>query len=431
MESEKRTYRLPTETLPGLDFSHHYNDLIEFRNFLTGRGVQTTNTRIDRYISYLQQVCSQSPNDIDASKIFKNSVDGPFQHSTDWLLYVLREVHELGWILKGLKIFLPKGIDEKLNFIVSGRDFAALDGDSRSRDIQFELRIASYFCQTGCEVHLSEETDVIALTAKQAFYIECKRVGNENQLPKRLSEARKQLSTRMPRKNSLRIAFGCVAADVTKVAFSHNGLTHAMTNEHSRDVIQGKLVPIARAIQKVDLFRDCRSLLFYWLQIHIPALIVQPPTAVTRFSSHHIPRTNLDRRERSAARIFYGLLESASNRRDDRETPSKELRPRRSLTIPAGTTFSLQHKLLEELLKNEKVHESDQTQIVGTLSIKGTTHEFSLFDVRLLPENTLNEWRSSHLKDLVRANTELIVRMYLGRFPYEESENDKPHRPHV
>jgi hypothetical protein len=102
------------------------------------------------------------------------------------MLYVLREAHELMRILRGLKVHVPSGIDEKLRVIVGGRDFAALDSDSNSRNTLFELRISSYFCQSGCDVDLSTDTDIIALSDDQAFYLECKRVGNDNQLAKRL-----------------------------------------------------------------------------------------------------------------------------------------------------------------------------------------------------------------------------------------------------
>jgi hypothetical protein len=292
---EQKSYQLPAETLPSLELSHHLEDLVEIRDFLRGRGIETKNTRIERYIHYLHQVTTQGPT--DASRIFKNSVSGPFESPIDWMLYVLREVHELMWILKGLAVHLPLGIDEKLRIIAGGSDFASLDTDSQSRDIQFELRIASYFCQAGCAVDLSTETDIIALTDNQAFYLECKRVGSHSQLAKRLSAARKQLHQRMPKKDGKRVVFGCIAADVTRVAFSHNGLTFGVTNEHSRDVVQEKLVAVAKASQKLPLFRDCRSLCCYWLQIHISSLILQPPMPVTRFSSYHIPREKLNRKD--------------------------------------------------------------------------------------------------------------------------------------
>jgi hypothetical protein len=395
--------------------------LVTFQNFLEERGIQTTNTRIERYIEYLRQAVGEGL--IDAATIFKNSTEGPFQHSTDWMLYILREVHELMWILKGVKVQVPLGVDEKLRVTVGGSDFAALDADSKSRNAQFELRIASYFCQAGCEVDLSSETDVIALSDGEAFYLECKRVGSANQLAKRLSEAKKQLSRRMPRKNGKRVTYECVAADVTKCAFTHNGLTFAVTNEHSRDVIQEKLIGIANVSQRLPLFRDCPNLSSYWFQIHIPSLIFQPPMTVTRFSSYHIFRDGMSRKDRRATRSFCEIFESVSQG-DKRETPPTPLTPRKSFAFPAGTTFSLDEGLLLEFMKNGEVKRRDIYEEVATLTINDKEHIFTFFEFSMALGGVTEEMRKVMARDPDRARLELVVRMYTQRFPYEESESD-------
>lgn len=421
MHNETKSYKLPLETLPALELSNHLEDLIAFKNFLEERRIQTTNTRIERYIEYLRQAIGQGL--IDAAAIFKNSTEGPFQHSTDWRLYVLREIHELMWILKGVKAKAPSGVDDKLKIIVGGSDFAALDADSKSRNTQFELRIASYFCQAGCEVDLSTETDVIALSDDEAFYLECKRVGSMNQLSKRLSEAKNQLSRRMPRKNGKRVTYGCVAADVTKCAFTHNGLTFAVTNEHSRDVIQEKLVGIANASQRLPLFRDCSNISSYWFQIHIPSLIFQPPMTVTRFSSYHIFRDGMSRKDKRADRAFCDIFESVS-KGDKRETPPKPLTPRRTFTFPKGTTFSLDKDLLLEFLDNGEVNRRELNKEVATLTINDKTHIFLFYDFSVALGGVTEEMRTAMVRDPDRARLELVVRMYTQRFPYEGSEGD-------
>lgn len=421
MHNETKSYQLPIETIPALELSHHLEDLIAFQNFLADRKIQTTNTRIERYIEYLRRAIGEGV--IDAATIFKNSTEGPFQHSTDWMLYVLREIHELMWILKGVKAQAPSGVDDKLRVIVGGSDFAALDTDSKSRNTQFELRIASYFCQAGCEVDLSTETDVIALSDDEAFYLECKRVGSANQLAKRLSEAKKQLSRRIPRKNGKRVTYGCVAADVTKCAFVHNGLTFAVTNEHSRDVIQEKLIGIVNVLHGLPLFRDCCNLFSYWFQIHIPSLILQPPMTVTRFSSYHIFRDGMNRKDRRATRAFCEIFESASQG-DNRETPPKPLTPRTTFTFPKGTTFSLDEGLLLEFLEKGEVKRREINEEVATLTINDKTHNFLFFDFSMALGGVTEEMRKAMATDPGRARFELVVRMYTQRFPYEESEGD-------
>ncbi len=422
MQNESKSYPLPLETLPGLNFSYHLTDLIEIQSFIEGHGIQTKNTRIERYIEYLRHVIKKQP--IDDLTIFKNSVDGPFQHSGDWMLYVLREIHELMWILKGLKVCQPLGVDDKLKKIVGGRDFAALDKDSQSRDAQFELRIASYFCQAGCDVDLSTDTDIIAMSSSEAFYLECKRVGSQSQLAKRLSEGRKQLRNRMPKKMGKRVVYGCVAADVTKVAFSHNGLTWALSNDHSKDIIQERLIGIASASDRMPLFKDCSNLASYWFQIHIPSLILNPPTTLTRFSSYHIFREDLSRKSRRAVRAFCNIFESASQG-DERETPSSPLTPRTSLTIPEGSTFSLEEDLLMEFLERGDVtQKKDINEEIATLTIDGKTHKFSFFEFSLVLQGISEEEKKELAKDHNNAKLSLVVEMYRQKFPYEESENN-------
>ena len=125
MTEENRSYPVPTHSIPWLQLSAHVEDLVELQSFLESRGISTGNTRIDRYKKYLEQAtCSDSINE---AQIFKNISDTRFQSDLDWMLYVLREVHELMWILKGLKANIPKGVDDKLRKIISGSDFAALD----------------------------------------------------------------------------------------------------------------------------------------------------------------------------------------------------------------------------------------------------------------------------------------------------------------
>lgn len=419
MDGEPRSYSLPTETLHSLDLSHHLDDLVEVRDYFESIGIKTQNSRIERYIHYLNQITTQAA--VDPSNVFKNSVSGPFESPIDWLLYVLREVHEMMWIQKGLQIHLPLGVDEKLKEVVSGGDFATLDTDPHSRNTQFELRIASYFCQGGCEVDMSTETDVIASTDNYMFFLECKRVGSKGQLGKRLSKARHQLNSRMPRKSRKRITVGCIAVDVTKVAFPHNGLTWGTTNEHSRDIIQEKLLEVVNVADRMLTFEGCKNLFGYWLQIHIPSLILKPATPTTRLSSYHVVNDGMRRKQSKAARCFYRIFESVSMP-DVRAEPPKTLIPRSRIAFPAGTTFWLEDARVLELLDQGNTTQGEQEEMIGALSFSGKDHEFVFFEVCMLPREFIRDWRRSLSNDPVSARLELLARLYAQRFPYEAQD---------
>lgn len=188
MDENFEQYIIPKETLPYIPLNEQIEDLIDFKNFIEEFEISTKNTRIDRYINYFEKILNGDI--IDPKKFFKNSPDTPCKHNSDWYIYLLREIHELIWIYKGLKIHRPNGIKSKLEKIVSGRDIAALDKNSLSRDTQFELRIASYFCQTNFEVDLSSETDIIFKSSKNSYFIECKRISTRKALLDRLSDAK-------------------------------------------------------------------------------------------------------------------------------------------------------------------------------------------------------------------------------------------------
>src|ERR1039457_87849 len=358
MADEQKSYPLPPESLPGLRLSDHLSDLVQIKEFIESRGVQIKNTRIERYIQYLEIVSNGQK--VDESLIFKNSVDERFRISADWLLYVLREIHELMWILKGLKTTQPAGLDEKLKVIVSGSDFAALDTNPQCRNFQFELRIASYFCQAGFQVDLTTKTQVIALGKQFAFFIECKSVASMVQLSRRISEAKKQLRQRMPNRYHDLPAYGCIAVDVTKVAFSHNGLTFGLTPEHSKDIIQAKLKGIASAITRTPILVGSNNILQCWLQIYIPCLVIHPPTTITRFSSFGILNLKLQGEAYLALKLLCEI-QTKIDTLDARVIPPRKLTPRTALHFPEGTVFSVvDQKLLNELLERGRVPTIDR-----------------------------------------------------------------------
>lgn len=419
MTEEERSYPVPTHSIPWLPLSAHAADLVELQSFLESRGISTGNTRIDRYKKYLEQAtCGDSVNE---AQIFKNISDARFQSDLDWKLYVLREVHELMWILKGLKVHIPKGVDDKLRKIISGSDFAALDTHTESRNTQFELRVASYFCQAGCEVDLSSGTDVIATTQKHAFYLECKRIASPNNFRRNLIKARDQLIERMPRRHDNKKTYGFIAGDVTKVAFTHNGLTFGLTNDHAGDVVQDKLIKIGDSTMDMPIFSGCRNLLYCWLQIHIPSLITHPPTTATRFSSYGIPTTNLDRRSRQALGIFEAIITAVGNRPDARELPPEKLIRRTTVNLPAGTAFRIDEHLLEEFLKGGNDYGKASDEVIARLAFDGVEHEFTLMDLEMLAANIPISERQRLASSPDSARLELIMKMYIQRYPFENA----------
>jgi len=377
----------------GTSFKQSLEDLQDFRNYLESKKIATANTRINRYINYLSDYLSGSANS-DGSKIFKSCHDGRFKSEADWLLHVIREVHELEWIWKGLQAKPPIGIDDKLKIIVSGHDFAAFDSNTRARDTQFELRIASYFCQVGLDVILSQ-TDVIALLGEFAYFWECKRIANRQQLEKRLNSATKQLSLRMPYTYNGRRTIGCVAADITKSSFPRNGLNLAAIEPHSKEMLQNKLREVVQSLGKTELFpKHGMPPTFYWLQIHFPFLLFFEQKYLTRFSSYMLSRDDPNEAEQLAMKAFQGMQNfldkfGASPRsKEDRETP----KPFLELTIPKGTTFGLAEGIFDEIQHTKRLPESLSSAPLGHITAKGVTEKFSFKDLNLISQEKIEAY---------------------------------------
>lgn len=417
MEEEK-SYSFPLQTLPSLEYSHHYQDLVELDKYLSFKGIKSKNTRIERYLDYFSLVLKKDEN---PWRIFKNSLTGPFERPLDWELYVLREVHELMWILRGLKCKEPLGGDEKLELMIGGSDFAALDKDSDSRNAQFELRIASYFLQYGCHVDLTTETDVIAVSKKEAFYIECKRIASSKQLSKRIRDAEIQLQKRMPAKRDGKKVFGCVAADVTKVAYKHNGLTFAVTSDHAKDTIQKDLKKVVSHLEEKPDFGMKKRIFNYWFQIHIPSLVSHPPLVTTRFSSFHKFKEHLSRQELRAAKNFCVIFESASLNSDKRERPPQQLKARTEYRIPAGAIYSFDDEVVLSILREKEVKEWPLDRELAVLEVENDVHYFYVADSMMampMIEKAIHESGCEKLEEMALM---MIAIMFSKRFPYEQS----------
>lgn len=226
----------------------------------------------------------------------------------------------------------------------------------------------------------------------------------------------------MPNRHGTRKVYGLIAADVTKVAFNHNGLAWGLTNDHARDVIQEKLTSIANATLKMPIFSGHHGLLECWLQIHIPSLIRYPPATTTRFSSFGIPNSNLDRKSRKALRIFEEIT-AIGSRPDDRENPAEKLVRRTSVTIPAGATFDLDEKFFGEFLKGGNDYGNVGEDVIAGLAFDGVNHEFTFFEFEMLAPKIPTSIRKQFAADPVKARLTLIREMYMQRYPYENGGN--------
>lgn len=408
-------YRLPTSTLPGVDFEYLLSDLNELVKIIESFGIKTSPTRIRRYQNYLELVISNS-EDCDSSFLEES---GPaFESSLDTKLYVLREVHELGWIYKGLKNNVPKGIENKLKSLVGGKVFAANDVDSTARDTQFELRIASYFCQDGYLVDLSKPTDILATKSRRTYYVECKRSKTKGSCKSNITKAAKQINRRLPKSTWKNKFFGVIAMDVTKAAYAHNGLTMGTTSEHSKESIQDELKSIAEMCLDNPKVEAQKRLLVVWLQIHIPSLVLYPNQLTTRFSSFY----SVSEKARSSYASAFRQLDKvlAIGRESDERATVERLKIRKSITIPEGTKFEWDEAVFLQLCVEQHAANIDHEKII--LKIHMGTEIVSIigFHLHSLLDNISDESRQTFFVDCRQARASLAAELMMIRSPYED-----------
>lgn len=410
--NDNHRFLLPTESAPSLPLGANLSDLAELIHWINGLGIKTNSTRLERYRRYLKASLDDEP--FDPEKIFKNLYDGPIQHELDLQLYILREVHELNWIWNGIKNNMPNGIELKLRKIVGGRDFAALDQDSSSRNLQFELRIASYFCRHKLKVDVSTDTDIIAQSKKEKFFVECKRIASEKQVQAKLNEAAKQLHSRMPKRGR---NYGVIALDLTKVAFSHNGITLGTSSDHLKSNIQSKLASIEASWEHSNTARSDPRVLLIWKQIHIAGFTQYPAQNMTRFSNLFDVKYPLFWRQNCSFKRLKKVIESRD--KDPRTIPSHSLKLKRHVSLEAGTQFAWDMELIHHYCKHLKLPERDGESNVLDMSSDGTDWtKFTYYELVFAEANLSHTERISLKGNTNLAMGCLMAMLIFWREPY-------------
>jgi hypothetical protein len=150
-------------------FGERIKKLNSFAEWVKSYGIDVEKTRIgeyQRFISYL------------ASKTTEQDVS---EDDSSRMVHTLREIEELLWIQKGFRMQTLSGGMDALKKILDGAPFAKDDSSTASaRDFQLELRIASYFLQTGFSVEMNGDADLEVSFPNGRLFVECKRLKSQN-----------------------------------------------------------------------------------------------------------------------------------------------------------------------------------------------------------------------------------------------------------
>ena len=257
-------------------FGERQQKLDSFAAWLKTVGIDASKTRVgeyQRFISYLSSKSRQDFSEEDSSR----------------MVYTLREVEELLWIQKGLMSQkLSSGID-LLKKILGGSPLAKDDSSNTlARDFQLELRIASYFIQTGFAVDMNEDADLEVAFPDGKLFVECKRLKSKSKVLKRAKIAAQQLKNRYKSTNQQK--YGLAVFDISNIIMPNQGIISGPSVNGVRDLIQAQLIDFSQKYDITKYFMPDKKALSIWLQAILPTWAKENNITeiITRFSSFHL-----------------------------------------------------------------------------------------------------------------------------------------------
>lgn len=414
--SETVSYQIPKEIVVSHSICQ-LEKLVALRELLIKNGINAQHSRINKYIRFLEKI-HRDPT-MDPKKIFTDVHDDRFKSIDDWFVYTIREVHELLWIYRALQIQFPLGIREKLNLINSGRDFAAFDADSTSRNTQFELRIMSYFCNEKCSIDVSTKTDIIIEFEDFFLYIECKRIRSDKKLMKNIYEANEQLKLRLPKKKKEKKCYGIIAIDVTALAYPDQDIIFGITCEHAKDAVRNNMNKVIENISSDKVMNQNPQLLAIWVNIHMPAVLRQPPSITTTFSYNMIFKSFIHRAQQHAFQSIKSIIEEAIDDSDQAQE-KRELTFRNVLSLPKGLIFHFDDSVLDEYFNNFESVQKKWIEMPPICTVNYDKDEIRFSIIEFANAISKLENKVVDKEDIYENQTKILVFLIIFRFPYNE-----------
>ena len=267
-------------------------ELGEVVEFVESIGISARRTRLGAYLQLLN-----SPN--------MNEKIWDIKEAEEFVL-LQREIHELMWVCRALRITCPPGAADRFRTALGGRLTTRGDGDDRSaRNALFELRIASYFIKAGFDVDLSTAADIVVMLESADVLIECKRIRSYAQAHKRMKDAAKQIKRGYSyQRPSTRRCYGLVALDVSQIINPKQGVIIGQSRDVACEGLRTSLRQCIDELEVAEAFRGDRRFLSIWAQCLTPVVHSEEGEATTRFSSIH---TKMCSPESRAGKIFESL----------------------------------------------------------------------------------------------------------------------------
>ena len=260
-------------------FLERKKKLNSFAEWVKSIGIDVDKTRIGEYQRFISYLAT------------KTSMQDFSEDDSSRMVHTLREIEELLWIQKGLRTQTLKGGMDVLRKILGGAPFAKDDSSTASaRNFQLELRIASYFLQTGFTVNMNGDADLEVSFPDGKLFVECKRLKSQKKVMKRAKDAALQLRNRYRRTKQQR--YGLAIFDISSIIMPNQGITSGPSGTGVRDLIRYHLVAFSQKYEVSRYFMSDKNALSVWLQAIVPTWYPVKELNITeistRISSFHL-----------------------------------------------------------------------------------------------------------------------------------------------
>jgi hypothetical protein len=214
-----------------------------------------------------------------------------------------REIFELAFVFTRFTRNETDVTTELIKKILQGHALPTDNPEAeKCRNYLLQLRAAAYFMDSGFEVSVNSDADVVAKKDGKTYYIECKRLYSLSQTEKRFSELRDQLLSRLLGHTENSEAFGIAWVDPTSIFVGQIGMYSAYSRVACQVAVRMDLNLFANQCPFRKLQKDPR-ILAVMLQMVWPSIsadeagpffigftsIIQPLVSKEAFRDHVRP----------------------------------------------------------------------------------------------------------------------------------------------
>jgi hypothetical protein len=274
--------------------------LPEIISWLVALGLPAGNSRYARYEEIIEEFFRNRPDTLQDSgnQLFLE------------LSLAYRECIDIFAIYRCFSGIRHHNFIEKPSKVVAGRDVPELGEAGTSRNLLFELLVASRFQLAGYDIDFDEKTDVVARRDGITVRVECKRLASEKKLRTRIDEAADQLSKASTKVHEKVVGLiyvdvsSCIVESVQREVDTHDDAVREIERELRRFLVRN--AASVEAVNQKHLDVSCATCLIATLPIWTHDFVMQTVSCTEVRAATDLS----DERFEELKKILYGFDQS-------------------------------------------------------------------------------------------------------------------------